>query len=146
MTIAEPSTVATDFVLGLSGVIFAILTYRLKSSHRAMALWILAFVCSATAAFVGGTYHGFRAYIDPGVAKSMWDFTMNMIGGTAAFIISAAIVSSLRRKHMEYVRWLQRGLLVSVAGFVIQKIGWDPSPFFNHNDQYHLIQVVGFFC
>jgi len=71
---------------------------------------------------------------------------MIFIGGTAAFLISASIVSSLRRKEMPYVQWLQRGLTISAVGFVVQKIGWDPLTNFNHNDVYHVIQIAGFWC
>ena len=146
MTITEPSTLVTDYLLAIAGITFGVLTFRLNNSHRAMALWILAFTCSTIAAISGGTVHGFREYLSVSLAKSLWDTAMIFIGGTAAFLISAAIVSSLRRKEMPYVHWLQRGLTVSVVGFVIQKTGWDPSTNFNHNDVYHIIQIVGFWC
>ena len=146
MMITEPATLVTDYLLAAAGITFAILTFRLNSSHRAMALWILAFTCSAVAALAGGTVHGFRNYLGAGLEKGLWDIAMSFIGATAAFLISAAIVSSLRRKEMPYVPWLKRGLLLSVAGFTIQKLGLAPSPHFNHNDLYHLIQIAGFCC
>jgi hypothetical protein len=146
MTITEPATLVTDYLLATAGITFAILTFRLKSSHRAMALWILAFTCSAIAALAGGTVHGFKNYLAPGVEKRLWETAMMFIGATGAFLISAGIVSSLRRKEMLYVRWLKRGLTVSVIGLVVQKLGLAPSPYFNHNDLYHLIQIVGFWC
>jgi len=111
-----------------------------------MALWILAFTCSAVAALAGGTVHGFRNYLGAALEKGLWDTAMVFIGATAAFLISAAIVSSLRRKEMQYVRWLKRGLTLSVTGFFVQKLGLSPSPYFNHNDLYHLIQIAGFWC
>ena len=146
MSITEPVTLVTDYLLAIAGITFAILTYRLNSYHRAMALWILAFTCSAIAAIAGGTVHGFREYLGPSLSKQLWETAMVFIGATAAFIISAGIVSSLRRKEMLYVRWLKRGLTVSVIGFVTQKAGLTISPNFNHNDLYHLIQIAGFWC
>jgi hypothetical protein len=146
MTITEPATLVTDYLLATAGITCAILTFRLRSSHRAMALWILAFTCSAVAALAGGTVHGFRNYLGAALEKGLWDTAMVFIGATAAFLISAAIVSSLRRKEMQYVRWLKRGLTLSVTGFFVQKLGLSPSPYFNHNDLYHLIQIAGFWC
>ena len=146
MTITEPATLVTDYLLATAGITFAILTFRLRSSHRAMALWILAFTCSAIAALAGGTVHGFRNFLGAAREKWLWEFAMIFVGASAAFLISAAIVSSVRHKEMPYVRWLKRGLTLSVAGFFVQKLGLAPSPYFNHNDVYHLIQIAGFWC
>jgi hypothetical protein len=146
MTITEPTTMVTDYLLGTSCVVFAFLTFRVRRSHRAMIIWVLAFSFGAAAALVGGTYHGFKLHLGATAAKSVWDSTMILIGATAAFLTAATIVSSLRDAKMEYVRWLKRGLVVSAVGFAIQKIGWDIDPNFNHNDLYHLIQIAGFWC
>jgi hypothetical protein len=146
MTITEPVTLVTDYLLALAGILFGILTFRLKSSHRAMPLWILAFTCSTLAAISGGTVHGFKEHLSPWLEKWLWDNAMIFIGGTAAFLIAATIISSLRRKEMPYVHWLKRGLTISAVGFLIQKIGWNISPDFNHNDLYHMIQIAGFWC
>jgi hypothetical protein len=146
VTITEPSTLVTDYLLAIAGITVAVLTYRLNSYHRAMPLWTLAFTSSALAATAGGTVHGFREYLGVSLSKWLWEMAMIFIGATAAFLIAATIISSLRRKEMLYVHWLKRGLIVSGIGFVVQKIGWDISPHFNHNDLYHLIQIVGFWC
>ena len=146
MAITEPTTMLTDYLLGVSCAVFAFLTFRLRRSHRAMVLWVLAFSFGAAAALVGGTFHGFKLHLSPAAAKSVWDSTMILIGATAAFMTAAAIVSSLKDGELEYVRWLKRGLIVSAMGFAIQKIGWDIDPNFNHNDLYHLVQIAGFWC
>ena len=146
MTITEPTTMVTDYLLAASCAVFAILTFRLHRSHLAMVLWILAFGFGAAAALAGGTFHGFKLHLSAAVAKSVWDSTMILIGATAAFMTAATIVSSLKDGEMEYVRWLKRGLLVSALGFAVQKIGWDIHPNFNHNDLYHMTQIAGFWC
>ena len=146
MMITEPITLITDYLLSASSATFAILTFRLRSSHRAMPLWILAFTCAAIAALSGGTFHGFKEYFSPPAGKSLWDTAMIFIGGTAAFLIAATIISSLRDRKQPYVHWLKRGLTVSVLGFAFQKIGWAPTSSFNHNDVYHLTQIAGFWC
>jgi hypothetical protein len=146
MRITEPTTMITDYLLALAGAVFAIQTFRMHSSHRAMILWILAFASGAVAALLGGTFHGFKSYLSPSGAKSLWDFTMILIGACTAFLVAASIASSLGRGEMEYVKWIKAGLIVSAAGFAIQKIGWDIHPHFNHNDLYHVIQIAGFWC
>jgi hypothetical protein len=146
MTITEPSTLVTDYLLAIAGITFAILTFRLNSYHRAMPLWILAFTSSALAATAGGTVHGFREYLGVSLSKDLWELAMVFIGATGASLISATIISSLRRKDMLYVHWLKRGLTVSAVGVLVQKTGFDISPNFNHNDVYHLIQIAGFWC
>ena len=146
MMITEPVTLATDYLLAITGITIAILTYRLNSYHRAMPLWILAFTCSAVAATAGGTVHGFREYLGASLSKTLWDVAMMFVGGSAALIVAASIISSLRRKELPYVHWLKRGLTLSIIGFVLQKLGFGISPNFNHNDVYHLIQIAGFCC
>jgi hypothetical protein len=146
MTITEPATMLTDYLLAIASLLFAVLTFRRRSSHRAMDLWILAFTCAAIAALIGGTFHGFRLHFSESAAKSLWDTTMIFIGATTGFLIAATIVSSLRDGKKPRVQWLKRGIVVSGLGVAFQKIGWAPSPSFNHNDVYHLVQIAGFWC
>jgi hypothetical protein len=145
MMITEPTTTITDYLLAIAGTIFAIQTFRLRHLHRAMILWFLAFAFGAAAALLGGTYHGFKLSFSSDAAKALWDTTMILIGACAGFLTAATIISSLRGEP-EYVRWLKRGLLISAAGFAIQKIGLDIHAHFNHNDIYHVIQIAGFWC
>ena len=146
MKITEPATMITDYLLALACATFAILTVGRDSAHPAAPIWFLAFLTGAIGAALGGTFHGFKLHIRPARGKGIWDFTMILIGACAAFMIAGAIVSSLERGDLEYVRWLRAGLLVSAGGFAIQKIGWDIHTHFNHNDLYHVIQIVGFWC
>ena len=144
MKITEPATMITDYMLALACAVFAILT--LSSSHPAMPVWFLAFFTGSIAAALGGTFHGFRLHFSAGRAKGIWDFTMVLIGASAAFMIAGALASSVGRGDLEYVTWIRRGLIVSALGFAIQKIGWDLHHHFNHNDLYHVIQIAGFWC
>ena len=136
----------TDYMLVVACAVFAILTLRLQGEHRAIPIWFLAFFTGSIAAVLGGTFHGFKLYLSAGRAKGVWDFTMILIGASAAFMIAGAIVSSLGRGDLESVKWIRRGLIVSALGFAIQKIGWDLHHHFNHNDIYHVIQIAGFWC
>lgn len=146
MTVTEPMTMITDYLLALACAVFAVMTFRMHGSHPAMVFWILAFAFGAIAALLGGTHHGFKMNLSPGTGKALWDFTMITIGASTAFLAAATMTSGLGRGELEYVRWLKWGIGVSAAGFVIQKAGWDIHPGFNHNDLFHVIQIAGFWC
>ena len=57
MTISEPMTMLTDYVLGGVSAYAAIALLRHPQPSR--RLWALAFAALAAAAFAGGTWHGF---------------------------------------------------------------------------------------
>ena len=57
MTIHEPMTMLTDYVLG--GVSAYAAIALLRNPQTARKLWALAFAALAAAAFLGGTWHGF---------------------------------------------------------------------------------------
>ena len=145
MTITEPMTMITDYLLALACMVFAVLTWRLHSQHPATIFWILAFAFGAIAALLGGTHHGFKTNFGVGPGKALWDFTMITIGVSTAFLASATIASGLRG-DFAHVSWLKWGIAVSAFGFVIQKVGWEIHHHFNHNDLFHIIQIAGFWC
>ena len=145
MTITEPMTMATDYVLAAACIAFGIWASRRDRVHRAMALWALTFFAGAASAALGGTHHGLGLSL--GTAdKALWEITLLVIGGTGAFMLCAAIVSSLKDKTQPYVRWMIAGLTISVAAIVVQRIGWDLHRYFKHNDVYHVVQLAGFWC
>src|SRR5678815_2804737 len=94
MKITEPATMITDYMLALSCAVFAILTLRLQSPHRAIPVWFLAFLTGSIAALLGGTFHGFKLHFSAGRAKGIWDFTMILIGESAAFMIACLLYTS----------------------------------------------------
>lgn len=145
MTISEPTTMITDYLLALACAIFAVLTLRSGASHHAVWVWFMAFVTGSIAALLGGTFHGFRSQLGAR-GKGVWEFTLILIGASAAFMIAGALVSSIGRGDLESVKWIRRGLVLSAAGFAIQKIGRGLHQHFNHNDIYHVIQIAGFWC
>ena len=49
----------------------------------------------------------------------------------------------LARRGRPGAAWITAGVLVSLAGAAVQRSGHGPSPAFNHNDLFHVIQAVG---
>jgi hypothetical protein len=101
--ITEPMTMITDYVMGALAFVLAMRLLGDATAGRQLSgrLWAAAFVMTAVAAFLGGTYHGFIQWM-PGVAgRVMWKATLLATGiGSACLLaaaVSAATAGSLQR-------------------------------------------------
>jgi hypothetical protein len=83
MTIHEPMTLATDYLLALACGGFSILLFRMKSA--ATGWWSIAFAAVAVAALAGGTYHGFPSFY-PG---TLWKTTLVAAGAASCAMVVA---------------------------------------------------------
>lgn len=61
--------------------------------------------------------------------------------------VSLAVVLylSVRRRRLPASSWLIAGVSVSIVGAMVQMARLAPAPWFNHNDLYHLIQILGLY-
>ena len=152
--ITEPMTMATDYLLAAQVLIYAIALRRKAPSlrHGSVRFWVAAFLVTAVAALAGGTAHGFALYLGETYLALVWGLTVLAISFSAALMIFAG-VRSARHPHTEDpirrklgTRWLVRGIFVTLAGLAIQQSGWSLDRHFNHNDLYHVVQMVGIFC
>lgn len=146
MQITEPVTMLTDYLLAAASLVFAFLTRRLIGPRTRVCAWFwcAAFVCSGVAAAVGGTYHGFAMVLDPGTRRTLWNMTMYAMGAGAAFI-AAGIHAAYIKRQDGTLKWLVGGILVSLFGGAVQQSGVFRGASFNHNDAYHMIQIVGLY-
>ena len=168
MTIHEPMTLATDYLLGAAAVLFAA---KLWHAHR---MWALAFLFTAAASFFGGTFHGIAqvtwlwkaTVLSVGVASffllagysrkfaaiavvklivySSWmighdDFVW-VIADYGTTLILVGVATAVRRERA--TPWILGSIGVSVVGAVVQMSGMKLHAHFNHNDLYHVIQTV----
>jgi hypothetical protein len=88
MTIHEPMTLATDYLLALACGGFSILLFRMKSA--ATGWWSIAFAAVAVAALAGGTYHGFPSFY-PG---TLWKTTLVAAGAASCAMVVATGVAT----------------------------------------------------
>jgi hypothetical protein len=110
MTIHEPATVATDYLL--SGFT-AVLAWRVMHASRMKSEWHtrwgLAFTATAIASLAGGTVHGFPHILGPPGTHALWLVTM-----TALIVASMGIVlASVLRWPVSGVS--RRAATVSIA-------------------------------
>ncbi len=124
MRIAEPMTVATDWVLAGLAAFFAV---RLLAAAQERAspptrLWGWAFVASALGAFLGGAFHGFSPRLDEPIRLALWKATVFAIGFTSFFLLAALVLARLpRRLH----RWLVGALAVKLTAYLAWMAGHD---------------------
>ena len=101
MTIAEPSTLLTDYALaGVTGWL-AYSLFRAREGQRARSFWALAFAALALAAALGGTWHGFAPAFAAIAVLLVWKATVLSVGiasfGMLAGSAFAAITGGVRK-------------------------------------------------
>jgi hypothetical protein len=178
MTIHEPMTVLTDYLLG--GVSAYAAVALVRNAQPSRRLWALAFAALAAAAFLGGTWHGFlqSGLLWKATTLSAGLASFGMVAGSsyAAFrgTTRNALVTAALAKLVVYSAWMLghdaflyviidtgiaflivaaihlwkwngpilAGVAVSIAGALVQASGFRLHEHFNHNDLYHVIQIV----
>ena len=122
MSIHEPATLLTDYLLALLGGFLAWrLHRRIDSDQRAARWWIRALMAMSVSAFVGGSYHGFAPNFAGGLVAGWWIFVLVLV-----CVIGLCLGASLIRELVPSNR--QRGwnellvakFLLSVAVVMIR--------------------------
>jgi hypothetical protein len=85
MTISEPMTLATDYLL--AGVT-AWLAWRLPKPFRSQRWWGVAFAALALGAFLGGTWHGFLQ------SDALWKATVLMVGVASFAMLAGSAIAT----------------------------------------------------
>ena len=96
MRITEPMTMVTDYLMGTLAFVLAmrLLADAAAGQQWSGRLWAAAFVMTAVAAFVGGTYHGFIQWM-PGMAgRALWKATLVATGIGSACLLAAAVTAA----------------------------------------------------
>ena len=96
MRITEPMTMVTDYLMGTLAFVLAMRLLGDAASGQQWSgrLWAAAFVMTAVAACVGGTYHGFIQWM-PGLAgRALWKATLVATGIGSACLLAAAVTAA----------------------------------------------------
>ena len=108
MTISEPATLVTDYLLA---IFTAILAFRLlrAASHadrdvigRERRWWSAAFALTAIAGATGGTVHGFEQRMPTAVADGLWLVSLESLVGASFAVAGGAIAFSAIARP---IRW-----------------------------------------
>ena len=168
MSVSEPMTLATDLMLTVAALVFAVRLWRV---HR---MWALAFLFTAAGSFFGGIHHGFAPHFTPVASLALWKATLFSIGIASFFLLMGShrrlavfavvkliVYLSWMITHDQFMyvildygltllivgivvrtRWVMASIVVSVIGALVQQSGFALHRHFNHNDLYHVIQLV----
>ena len=82
MTIHEPATLLTDYLLALLGMVCGWKLARLANPPQrwwSRGLWLMG-----AAAFIGGTYHGFGPLLSEVASAALWRATLLLLSLTSA--------------------------------------------------------------
>ena len=96
MSITEPATLITDYLLAAFTAVLAARLFGAARQHRSTAVWwwAVAFTATAAAGVGGGTVHGFRAILPPVVTSVLWVITLESLLVAAFAVIRGALVAS----------------------------------------------------
>jgi len=123
VAISEPTTLATDYILGtLSGVFGVLLLQHNRSPRqRAVTLWAAALLAAAAGSFVGGTYHGFPSALGAR-APTVWTLTTISMGLASFLLLAAALTAAFSGR---WRTWLLGLAAIKLCIYVVWMLGHD---------------------
>ena len=117
MTIHEPATLITDYMLAAFG---AVCGWRLLRSAGAVNLsrrwWSRALWCSGFGAWIGGSYHGFGPMLSSAWSDALWSTTLVVLCLTSAAMAMALVHDIAPAAHRRRWQWL---VWAKFAGFAV---------------------------
>ena len=124
MTISEPTTLITDYILGTVSEFCGVFLLKQNMSLRQASIrwWALALIAAAIGSYVGGTYHGFQHALNPQVAAVLWKITTISMGVASFLLLTAAITSAFAGEDR---RWLIAGAVLKLVIYVGWMLGHD---------------------
>ena len=119
MRITEPMTMITDYLMGALALVLAVRLLRdgVAPGQTSIRLWAVALLMTATASFVGGSYHGFIDLLPAPTAAVMWKLTLAATGIGSACLLAAAVYAGTAGT-------LQRVLVLLVVGKLAAYLWW----------------------
>ena len=118
MTITEPATLLTDYLLAALTIYFAVrvLCVASRSHQLAQRFWAVAFAAMALAALFGGSWHGFHTGLPPLVGQLFWRSTTGMIGLGGALLLVGTLHATIDNP------WRDRLVRIALGKFLIYLI------------------------
>lgn len=103
MSISEPLTTLTDYLIAFVAIAFAVLLWQ--QPQKSVRCWAIAFALVAIGAWAGGTVHG-TAYVLPAATRrQIWNLSLVAMGLASSAVLTGTVFSMVRR------RWQRWGVL-----------------------------------
>jgi hypothetical protein len=116
---AEPITTLTDFAIALQTLLFALLLLRFSHVER---LWAAAFLCVSLASLLGGTYHGFAAYMAYPVQRGLWAVLTYAMGFCSFLILVATAQATVKPRWQRWITLLAIAKLLTYLYAITQRL------------------------
>ena len=99
MQLSEPTTMLTDYILGVWTLYLAFKLIRegISVGQRSILFWGASFIATGIAALIGGTSHGFVLYFGDMTRVIIWASTLYITGFISLFFLSAAIIATIKK-------------------------------------------------
>jgi hypothetical protein len=107
MTLSEPMTLATDYLLGGVTAWLCFVLFKHRQAQRARLWWGVAFAALALGALLGGTWHGFVQ------SEPLWVATLVVVGVASCAMVVGSVLATLRGAVRNVALWLAGGKLLS---------------------------------
>jgi hypothetical protein len=123
--IAEPVTVATDFVLGAAALAGALALRTKARETPAVRLWAAGFLALSAGALLGGAWHGFSPRLPAAAAASLWKATLVAAGAASFFLVAGAARASLGPRAARVVTGIAGGKLAAYLAWTASNDGFE---------------------
>jgi hypothetical protein len=94
VTIAEPATTVTDYMIAATAWWFALRLFTSTEQRLVRRLWGAGFAFIGLAALLGGTSHGFAPYLDDLQFFYLWKATVYVVGLSMLFAVAGTVEGS----------------------------------------------------
>ena len=119
MSLAEPATTLTDYLLAVVGFALGYRILRNAEGHLSRRLWAASLLATGAAALAGGTSHGFAPRLHAETLTALWRATYGFIGVANLLILAAAAFASFRAVWRPWVVALLVLRLATYAAIVL---------------------------
>ena len=113
MTIHEPMTLLTDYVLAGVTAALCFLLFKHSEIHNSRKFWALAFAALAVGAFLGGTWHGFLQ------SDLLWKATVLTVGVASFAMLAGSACAVLAGRWRSFVLAFAIVKLIIYSGWML---------------------------
>jgi hypothetical protein len=115
MTIREPMTLLTDYVLAGVTAWLCFLLLKHSEMHSSRKFWALAFAALALGAFLGGTWHGFVQ------SDLLWKATVLSVGVASFAMLTGSAIASVSGTARKLILTFAAAKLLGYSAWMLKR-------------------------